>query len=645
MRSGRRRAATAAAEASCASNEARCVGDLIVTGRADWAGRVASAASDAIPPISWIRTVSPFAHLHVERSRKMTATVSGPHHVDGAGTPSAPWLPDESWARRVHYGSLALGFLLITGLLRGTWFRGDDFEFLSNRVGDVRLLNVWVPHNEHWSTGPILVWQGLYELFGVNSALPYLACAVLSHVLVAHFLWRLMNRAGARPWVSTGLAAVFLFLGAGFENITWAFQLGFMGSVALGLAALLLCLRDGRAPTIGAVVCSVVALTFAGIGLPFAVSAALCLVLRRQIRRAVVLAAVTGTAYVVWYLTAGHLAGPAPHSSSQLDRLSNAPRWAWGLLSSAMEALASMPGAGPVLALAVTVWIGFRFRTALTTASARDTRTSLVPQEWVVVLPLLANLVFQATSLAVFRSDISPPASSRYLYFVIALLLPFLALLLSEVSRRTHPLVALVVVAYLVLTQGVYLVAAERQFESPQLLSDVRGLAWLVDHRKPITDVIAPYPYINDQAIRKWLAEDALHVAEDLPAQMILDGSVVGQVTFAATAESAAVGKVEVDGQTLGLIPGACADASVPPGSEAALMTLSPGQTVSITLDQPGNFTVQVVDGERSSRPRTVAATPNQPQWLGVTSPLTVRVAPEAGQDITFCNPGPTTTR
>lgn len=575
----------------------------------------------------------------------MTFSVTAPGHLDHADSPAVvDPLPRTRWAALAHYGVLVVGLVGITGLLRGTWFRLDDFEFLSNRVGDGPLLGIWQPHNEHWSTGPILVWRALYDVFGVEDALPYFACAVLAHVLVAHFLWRLMNRAGANPWVSTGLATVFVFLGTGFENITWAFQLGFMGSVALGLAAALLCLRDGRLATIGAIACLVVSLTFADIGVPFAASAALCLVLRRRFLRAVATAVVPGAVYAAWYVLVGHAAVSPPHPTPLLARLSSSASWAWGLLTSAVEGLTSLAGAGSTLALVVLALIGARLRRSLVGAPAAHARETPLPQEWVVVLPLLANLVFQAASLAVFRSDISSPASSRYLYIVLALLLPALVMLLSELSYRTHRLVAVAVVAYLVITQGVGLLASERQFENPQLRADVFGLAWLVEHQKPITETIAPAPYLHEYAIQKWLAEGALTVDPDLPAQTVLDASVVGQVAVSDAAGSAAVGQVQVAGQSLGIMPGACGVAAAPPFNEAGLVTLSPGQTVSVTLHQPGTFLVQVVEGDRTSRARSMAATPNVPQWLEVTSPLTLRVSPDAGQAISFCNPGPTAT-
>ena len=41
-------------------------------------------------------------------------------------------------------------------------------------------------------------------------------------------LWRLLLHIGVRPAIATALATVFVLLGAGYENLMWAFQIGFV---------------------------------------------------------------------------------------------------------------------------------------------------------------------------------------------------------------------------------------------------------------------------------------------------------------------------------------------------------------------------------------------------------------------------------
>ena len=43
---------------------------------------------------------------------------------------------------------------------------------------------------------------------------------------------------GADPWVATALALLFALLGAGAEDLAWAFQIGFVSSVLFGLLSM-----------------------------------------------------------------------------------------------------------------------------------------------------------------------------------------------------------------------------------------------------------------------------------------------------------------------------------------------------------------------------------------------------------------------
>ena len=106
--------------------------------------------------------------------------------------------------------------------------------------------SLWAPHTEHWSTGPILIYRGLYSVYGLHTYVPYVVVLLLLHVAVAHLLWRLLRNAGVDVPLATALSAVYVLLGAGHENLLWAFQIGFIGSLALGMAVLLLVNHGGR---------------------------------------------------------------------------------------------------------------------------------------------------------------------------------------------------------------------------------------------------------------------------------------------------------------------------------------------------------------------------------------------------------------
>ncbi len=151
-------------------------------------------------------------------------------------------------ATAAHVASLAGAIAFWAWLDRGLWFFGDEWDFLVSRglgypPGSVH--GIWFPHNEHWSTLPILAWRALYSLWHLSSYWPYLGLLLAVQALTVHLAWRACRRAGASPWVSTAAALMLGFLGAGAEDFGWAFQVGFVGSVAFGLLAFDLLDRPG----------------------------------------------------------------------------------------------------------------------------------------------------------------------------------------------------------------------------------------------------------------------------------------------------------------------------------------------------------------------------------------------------------------
>ena len=141
----------------------------------------------------------------------------------------------------VHLLSLVAGGLVLLRVNRHQWFFGDEWEFL----GGVRRTMPWYdqllqPHNEHWSTAPYVIYRLLEAAFGIRSYWPYIGLAILLHLVVVHLVWRVMLQARITPWVATVVVLPLLVLGAGSQNLLWAFQIGFLGSVALGLGTMLL---------------------------------------------------------------------------------------------------------------------------------------------------------------------------------------------------------------------------------------------------------------------------------------------------------------------------------------------------------------------------------------------------------------------
>ncbi len=538
-----------------------------------------------------------------------------------------------------HYVSLVGSFLVLWGLLLNTWFRGDDFEFLANRVGDSPVKDVWAAHVEHWSTGPILIWRALYAAFGMSSAAPYLAASLFMHVLAGHLLWRLMRRAGLTPWLATGLTASFLVMGAGWENITWAFQVGFLGSFAMGLASVALCLRGTRRAFVLALALSLLSLAFSGISIAFAIASALTLLLGGRVRRAVVLILATGGVYTSWYLLNLDNIRPPAHVRGRAERLANAGGWAWELLGSSYERYTTVTGTGAVTAVALVLFLAWRVGEPIDVwrLDADDPRRLRLT----TLVSMTAAALLLVAMFAINRNDISDPDTSRYLYFVIALSLPLIGAALAHLAATPWAarLVA-VFVAYVIVQQGLLLLAEERRLESPQLRADTLGLARLIDEGAPVVSVALGVD-VNTESITKWVREGALGRLEDVPDQFVLDARAIGLVSgFEQRPPDSGTGVVRPgDAHAEPLRAGACQTVGASSGAIAATLSLSPGQTVSMTAEHTGLLRYRVVDRGERSRQMKLEVPVNDARWITTRVPLELEVVTGSGLDVTFCTP------
>ncbi|MFN2556348.1 MAG: hypothetical protein ABR592_05655, partial [Nitriliruptorales bacterium] len=78
----------------------------------------------------------------------------------------------EGWSVGVHVLTLVVGLAVLVVVSRGQWFVADEWGFLTDRrLEDVR--GLFVPHNEHWSTLPIVLWRALFATVGLRSYWPY----------------------------------------------------------------------------------------------------------------------------------------------------------------------------------------------------------------------------------------------------------------------------------------------------------------------------------------------------------------------------------------------------------------------------------------------------------------------------------------
>jgi hypothetical protein len=123
-------------------------------------------------------------------------------------------------------------------------FQNDEWDWLLHRRG--HSLGVFLrPHLEHLSLLPVAVYKILLSVFGAGSTFPFRFVDALLATLCASLLYALLART-VGGWVALAPAAILLVLGPGWNDILWSFQIGYLTSLAAGLASLLILERPSR---------------------------------------------------------------------------------------------------------------------------------------------------------------------------------------------------------------------------------------------------------------------------------------------------------------------------------------------------------------------------------------------------------------
>ncbi|MDQ3931541.1 MAG: hypothetical protein M3252_01695, partial [Actinomycetota bacterium] len=357
------------------------------------------------------------AHSHPRRGGSPAAAAEAPPNV----SPPARE-PDGRVALALHLVTLAAGLVALVALSHNQWFVSDEWDFLADRpLGDLRAL--FIPHNEHWSTLPIVVYRLLYATVGLHSYLPYLTVGFLVHLGSAHLLWRLQRRAEVDAWIATATSAAFVVFGAGGENLLTAFGLTFDTSVLVGLGQVLLVDHAGgfNRRDLGGFGLALAGLLSSGIAITMVAVAGLIALLRRGWSAALLTVGPPALIYVIWLAIIGHL-GLGAHQGN-ID-VANIPSFVWKGLTKTVDISLGLPGAGAVTLIALLVWL-VRHRGELRHRAAAISACAAGSAAFFVVAGIgRAGMTAQQAE------------SSRYLYVAGALLLPVVGVALSDLARR-----------------------------------------------------------------------------------------------------------------------------------------------------------------------------------------------------------------
>ncbi len=322
---------------------------------------------------------------------------------------------------------LAVGIAASTVVLllnaRSLWFFGDEWAFIYYRAlsgGDGP--SVLAAHNEHWSTIPLVLYRGMWQIVGLQHYPIWTLMPITALMVGSVGMFLLLKRAGASAWTAAVCGIVLAWNGSG-EDTLWAFQVGFLGSLTFGiLACLAVQETTSRRGLVLANVLAVAALMSSGLGIPMVAWMALFALMLRGWRTALGVGVVPTAVYGLWYLTYGTDATdqtqglPDPSPTTFVG-------YVWAGIGHVWDVTTGAPGVGVVVFLGLAAVAIF----AVTTDKLHALAVSGV-----------VTAVFAYTMLATSRAafGVEQALSLRYVPLGLILTLPAFAVLVGFVGQR-----------------------------------------------------------------------------------------------------------------------------------------------------------------------------------------------------------------
>lgn len=524
------------------------------------------------------------------------------------------------------------GTVFLVFQARHLWFFGDDWMFLLERNLSQRPVHALMsPHNDHWSTVPILIYRALFSVVGLEHYLLFALLPILAHAAACVLLFLVLRRCGVRDWIAVGVTTVMVFLGAGAENLLWSFQVGMIGSAALGLGALLVSLGNPGRRAVGLVwLLSVLSLMTASTAIPMVIWLGAFTLLRDGLRRALVLTVPPILVYGAWFLVWGHEADTGIAKAPLADVIP----MAWRGLSATWDNMSGFAGSGQVIVIGLLA--------AAVALHPGTPRRSLALSGWAAVF--IAYLMFSYS-----RGSYGPDAAttSRYAYFGALLMLPSVALTLDALLERLRVRAVeagLTVAALLglLVVPGIFAVndfRVARDAMTPDLRERVKAASELARSGQPL---------LSDQIDPVW---NASITASDLRPDWVWESMPDEPVSPRARLTASAALQVGAAGESLGLSDatpsfvgvettrsGDCAIGLGAAGSLLEIPSGDSGSQVRLRLSGTDRTTVRLRAGDVTSAPVEVVVGEGAESYLGViASGVDLLVDLPPGAPFTVC--------
>lgn len=337
----------------------------------------------------------------------------------------------------------AVQSVVVLRLVRTSWFGVDALYYVATRGPIPRAdEGLFRPYGGHWQTIPLLVYRGLFAVFGLRTYVPYVGLALTLHLAIVFVMFALLRSVGAHVRTAAVTAGLLLFYGGGAEAFMWDAPMVLTSGLLLGLIAALVLVRSDFSTRsqvvaavllLGAVMCS-------GTGLVAATTVGCFAFLRAGVRGTLIVSGPATLAFTVWFYTIGR-DGRVHFSPRSIPEV---PGYVWSGLTGSLGSVVGVPVTGWILLLLLAGAVALA-----------EVRTEALRQ---LAVAGIAGAVTQLTLSSFASLLVSDQAArvSRYQYIVLVLLAASIALALEAAARaagartwtaRLVPLAAVVVLA------------------------------------------------------------------------------------------------------------------------------------------------------------------------------------------------------
>lgn len=446
----------------------------------------------------------------------------------------------------------------------GTNFFFDEWQFVVERsVFDSA--SFLQPHNGHLVAFPVAIYMLLVRIVGLDQHWVFGVFAVLAHLCVANLVATLVRR---RRGEFAGLCSMIVvaFMGAGWQNIFWSFQIGFVASIAFFLGSLLVLDVDkdelSRARRIVASCLMMCSLLSSGVGVAALVATSFVCVVRPERARVWWVPIAPVLMYGVWYLSYGE-------SSVSLGAYTTLPEFGGEATSAAVGGVFGVgENIGQILLGMLLVVLLGRFR------QFRSSRVSV------------ATVVFYGTFVvlvALSRSSNGEPTASRYLYVGIIAIVVALGASPTTLAWPSKALPGILAVLAIWGSNSMLESGARTQRMEGELISAnlavVESYGSFLDPALPVDPVHAPQLSVGGYllAVARFDSSPAARLSDvsdlgfeaRLSADLIIDRAIV-PIELSVAGEDCTVGTAGVTN-----------------------VSASPGASVLISGFEPTNYTIR----------------------------------------------------